>query len=236
MIAELGMIGPFFDVETHRREERPESSWSPMGELLVAPGLADAEGAGVGCVGADVLGERVRAVHAALSAGAPGEVPMRVAASVAHLGLVARVLAPALGVQLFGAELSFDAADLYWQNRLGGPFPLSVVVQTGCGGADVSGSEFVGQLGEVMCARFSVPGATVSGNVASAINSAAQLVAGARPDLAESARAIADRWLADDRIEGGQLRAGPDFRRRSCCLIYQVTGSREAVCGDCVLG
>ncbi|WP_201769921.1 (2Fe-2S)-binding protein, partial [Cutibacterium acnes] len=29
--------------------------------------------------------------------------------------------------------------------------------------------------------------------------------------------------------------AGRVFPRRSCCLYYQVSGSRIACCGDCVL-
>mgnify|MGYP002653128777 CR=1 FL=1 len=49
------------------------------------------------------------------------------------------------------------------------------------------------------------------------------------------ARRHADLFLAHPYVEGGHLRAGPNFRRRSCCLIYQVSGDRTAVCGDCVL-
>ena len=39
-----------------------------------------------------------------------------------------------------------------------------------------------------------------------------------------------------DKQRGGNLSSAPGFRRRSCCLIYQATGARVAVCGDCVLG
>ena len=38
-----------------------------------------------------------------------------------------------------------------------------------------------------------------------------------------------------DRVTGGVLRAGPGFRRRSCCLIYRVFGRPQGLCGDCVL-
>ena len=50
-----------------------------------------------------------------------------------------------------------------------------------------------------------------------------------------SAALMADRVLADPRVDGGVLRSGPEFRRNSCCLIYQLAGDREACCGDCVL-
>ncbi len=73
------------------------------------------------------------------------------------------------------------------------------------------------------------------GNVASAANSAAQLIAGARPDLGEGAYRAADLILADPRVDGGSLRSGTAFRRSSCCLIYRVGGGRSAICGDCVL-
>jgi ferric iron reductase protein FhuF len=45
----------------------------------------------------------------------------------------------------------------------------------------------------------------------------------------------ADAILADPRVDGGELRSGEDFRRKSCCLLYRLTGDRVAVCGDCVL-
>ncbi|HZE16291.1 MAG TPA: (2Fe-2S)-binding protein, partial [Mycobacterium sp.] len=36
-------------------------------------------------------------------------------------------------------------------------------------------------------------------------------------------------------IDGGALRVGPLFRRRSCCLIYRIANTRTATCGDCIL-
>jgi ferric iron reductase protein FhuF len=85
-------------------------------------------------------------------------------------------------------------------------------------------------------AGYSVSPRVLWGNVASAAHSAAVLVGTSRTDLAGPARSAADRLLADDRVEGGTLRSEPGFRRRSCCLIYRLSGSTAAVCGDCVLG
>jgi hypothetical protein len=40
-------------------------------------------------------------------------------------------------------------------------------------------------------------------------------------------RTGADAILTDQRIDDGALRVGPGFRRRSCCLIYRLAGTRR---------
>ena len=128
--------------------------------------------------------------------------------------------------------LPAGAAQLWWQDELGGPFPFSV----GAGGGVL---RLPGSAAEAITLAvrrgFGVSARVLWGNVASAANSAATMIGRARPDLAAAARGAADVVLADERVEDGVLRAGPDFRRRSCCLIYRLTGSTAAVCGDCVL-
>ncbi len=123
--------------------------------------------------------------------------------------------------------------DLWWQDRLGGPVPLSVT--SGPAGPLLPGPAVETITNEV-AARFSVSHRMLWGNVGSAANSAARLICIARPELADSAQAVADSILADSRVDDGVLRAGPNFRRRSCCLIYRLNDDRTAVCGDCVLG
>jgi FhuF 2Fe-2S C-terminal domain len=182
-----------------------------------------------------VLAGRVTRVRSALArGGAPDSVDLRVAASVAQLGLIARFLAPAIGVAaLHGDGTTVGLENCWWQDDLGGPFPLSLAL---CD--DRRFDPVVGVIESVTAATISaygVPPRTVWGNIASAANSAAQMIARSRPDLADRARTVADMVLADLRVEGGQLRAGPSFRRTSCCLIYQLTGDTSAVCGDCVL-
>ncbi len=84
-----------------------------------------------------VLAERVASVRAALAAsgGRPAEaVELRVAASVAHLGLVARVVSPLLGLaalhRLPSRPPTLD--DLRWHSALGGAF--AAVAAAGDGG------------------------------------------------------------------------------------------------------
>lgn len=221
--AELATLGPFFGVQTHDADDVPEAPWRPMAEL------AD---------GSRALRARIDAVRSSLAARIghrTDSIDLRVASSVAHLGLVARILAPVIGAAACGrVHISQALENLWWQDHLGGPFPLSVTVRTG--------SEFAG-LGptvEVLTQRIldhtGVSDRVLWGNVGSAVNSAAHLIAATRPELTDTARALADTFLRDPRIDDGALRAGPHFRRHSCCLIYQLTDDRSAVCGDCVLG
>ena len=75
------------------------------------------------------------------------------------------------------------------------------------------------------------------GNVASAVNGAATMIAAARPDLAAPAAGAAAALLADPALNGTyQGRPLRGFRRRNCCLIYRLSPSAPAYCGDCVLG
>lgn len=174
----------------------------------------------------DALAARVQKVRSALMGN--GEPETRVAASVAHLGLVARLIAPMIGAAALGEPVSWSLADLAWQDQLGGPYPLAVSA------ADTPGPPAVEAITGAF-GPFGVSPKVLWGNVGSAANSAAQQVGRVRPDLAELARQAADAVLSDPRVDGGALRSGPAFRRSSCCLIYQLAGDRAACCGDCVL-
>jgi hypothetical protein len=182
------------------------------------------------------LEARVRAVGAVLADRAdrpPSDIAIGVIASVAHLGLMARLLAPAIGALTLGHAISMSADDLWWQDRLGGPYPLSVARQP-VTQLRISGSAVEAITGAI-AKHYRVSERVLWGNVGSAANSAARLVSVARPDLTVTAHAAADGILADSRIDGGVLKAGPEFRRRSCCLIYRVANDRTAACGDCIL-
>lgn len=256
----LAGLGPFFAVERHDRSDSPSGPWRPL-DQLVRPGAA--------------LDARVRRVRAALAArgGRPADrIELRVAVSVAHLGLVARLIAPAVGATALGVSLAGDAGSLWWQDELGGPAPLSVAAVPGAvpaaipgdvpaagpasmsatatpeaptrvapggsaagAGPDPLAGSAIEAITRACLLGYSVSPRVLWGNVASAAVSAAGLVGTARPELAGAARAAADAMLADRRVEAGALRAGPEFRRRSCCLIYRLAGSTAAVCGDCVI-
>lgn len=223
----LDELGPFFGIATHTADQRMPPPWMSFAEAL-----NDDSG---------VLDGRVSRVRAALAAGTDIVVESRVAASVTHLGLVARIIAPTIGAHTLGEiRYSQSPTDLWWCDELGGPFPLSMTparppADAVEGRPETGPGDTVTALTTAVGDRFGVSARTLWGNVASAVNSAALLVGAAWPEHAGRARELADQLLADPRIEDGALRAGPEFRRRSCCLIYRVTGDRTAVCGDCVL-
>src|SRR5207245_4645455 len=54
------------------------------------------------------------------------DIEFRVAASIAQLGLCARLLSPALGAAAAGRALPVDTAQARWIPALGGPFRLSL--------------------------------------------------------------------------------------------------------------
>lgn len=218
-MTDLADLGPFFAVDVHHRSADPPPLWRPLSELLTD----------------EVMRSRVMRVRAALAAGAPsGDVEERVAASVTHLGLVARIVAPWIGSRSLGDKpISRRVDDLWWQDQLGGPFPLSVTAGATDGGWRESAPAI---LTEAFARTFGVSDRVLWGNVASATNSAARMIRAARPELSSAAHGAADEILSHHEVESGELRAGASFRRRSCCLIYRVSGDVTAVCGDCVLG
>jgi hypothetical protein len=187
----------------------------------------------------EALRARIGAVRRALAerSGDPAtEIPLRVAASVCHLGLVARLIAPFLAATaLCGpGRLDLRPAGVWWKDQLGGPVPLSVPER----GADHGLiDDVVGPLTAATGELVPVSPLVLWGNVASAINSAAALIAGQQPDLAPAAWAAAGDLAGHPHLAGERVPPGPGFRRSSCCLIYRLAapGTQKVVCGDCVL-
>jgi hypothetical protein len=216
-VDELAALGPFFAAGLHGYGETPAAPWRSVRDLTDDP---------------NVLDGRVTRVRSALARGGlPDSVALRVAASVAQLGLVARLIAPAVATGALQTAMAPD--DSWWQDQLGGPFPLSISLH------EISRIDpLVGVVESITAATasaYSVPLRTVWGNIASATNGAAQMIARNRPDLASRACDVADAILADPRVEGGRLRSRSSFRRTSCCLIYQLDREARSLCGDCVL-
>jgi hypothetical protein len=185
---------------------------------------------------AGVLDGRVTRVQAALAHGRSADtIELRVAASVTQLGLVARLIAPTIATAtLTSWRAAIVPDDCWWQDQIGGPFPLSIALREDDQPVDpIAG--VIESITTITVARYGVPARTAWGNVASAANSAAQMIGRSRPDSGLRARNAADAILADARIEGGALHSGPAFLRSSCCLIYRIDDETSAVCGDCVL-
>lgn len=146
----------------------------------------------------------------------------RVAGSLTHLSLVARLVSPVLAIGgLTGAIPDFRVANLRWKPQRGGPAPLAVVDDT------LHPPE---RLPDLVLATVEEVGRTLvdsrhirRGNVASAVASAGR--------LCPPAAALAAGLL----IELEPTSPDPHgFRRTSCCLYYRLD-PRAGVCGDCVL-
>lgn len=254
---ELAALGPFFAVRSHLPGAAPAAPWRP-GSELASP--------------TEPLAARIEAVRTALAAGGgpsgrtPAEVEPRVAGSVAHLGLTARLIAPALGAAVLRCPVDLRLAGLWWQDELGGAMPLSVPAPAGTGpdaavleppAAERRGpangaagqarpdegwermllDETITPVTAAVARLVTVSSRVLWGNVASAVNTAAAQVARQRPDLAPEAWLAAGHLLADPRLRAESCPPGPGFRRASCCLYYRLTpGEPAAICGDCVLG
>ena len=283
----LAELGPYFAIEVHEPAAPRSAPWLPLADLLHEPAVLTAR---IGQV-------REGLTIAATAAGQPPcQVEFRVAASVAHLGLAARLLAPVLGAEALGGVLLMEPDRAWWVPELGGPFRLSVPAPALTPAAPRSGPRPTAGLGSVQqpaapgsgprpaaglesvhrpaagpgsvhrpaapgrgrpasgacrdllagpvtelvaaVAARSVSPRILWGNVASAISGAATMIAAARPDLAGPARAAATTALQFPALASAA--DGPPgtsaFRRRSCCLIYRLSGEPgTALCGDCVL-
>ena len=229
LLADLAALGPYFAVDVHRPGSPLRPPWQPLDALIGSP---------------DALAGRIGEVRERLAAaaGCPGAaVEFRVAASIAQLGLCARLLSPALGAAATGRTLPVDVGQARWVPVLGGPFRLSLAeaaVDAEAGTA-ATAALLAGPITQIVRAveAMAVSPRVLWGNVASAVNGAATMIVAARPDLAGPAAETAAAMLANPALTGTfQGRPLQGFRRRNCCLIYRLSPERPAYCGDCILG
>ncbi|HZX08939.1 MAG TPA: hypothetical protein VFF46_38715, partial [Kribbella sp.] len=114
LLERIAGLGPFFGVEQHT-DPAPKPPWIRLSEIVDNPSILEDRVA------------RTRAYLAAASGQEPEAVELRVAASVTHLGLVARLISPALAAVALEGRVPVLALDqLYWQPVLGSAFPLSL--------------------------------------------------------------------------------------------------------------
>ncbi|QIQ01422.1 (2Fe-2S)-binding protein [Streptomyces liangshanensis] len=167
----------------------------------------------------------------------------RVAASVAQLGLAARLWSIALGCAVLGDGVpDLDPGRLHWDPDLTTPDDLWLAGPRFLPATAATVREVVQYGHLVPLARALRRDGHVSprllwGNAASALAGAARELAAwghrhGRPEVAARAHTLAAE-LFDHR----DLRATGDygagsFRRRSCCLHYRCPGG--GLCGDCV--
>ncbi|MGV9249901.1 (2Fe-2S)-binding protein [Streptomyces sp. NPDC003697] len=234
-LAALAPLGGFFVLRTGRAPHRP------LPTLARAYGSPHEDAGTRGGEGPDAhddpLAFRVRKVAGALRTAEP-----RVAASVAHQGLAARLWSAALGcAALYGRVPDLDAGLLGWDPDGSAPDdlwlaevrPLPADAETL---ARVVLDGHLAPLAAAVCARHRIAPALLWGNAASALAAAARLLerwalGSGHAGAGAHARDLSARLLAHPRLAAtGTLTRG-GFRRRSCCLYYRVPGG--GVCGDC---
>lgn len=235
LLGVLAELGPFFAIDTHDRGASPAGEWHAFGDLVVR---------------GDPVARRVSAVRdqlAAMGGQRSADVELRVAASVTHLGMVARIVSPVLAAATVAdTVLDVRPRGVWWQPELGGAFPLSIPNDQISGGSaamapiddEIARRVVDGPVRLLVNAMepFSVPHKTLWGNVASAFNGAATMIAATRPADAGKARDIAARLRRSEPLLGTGTVGAQGFRRTSCCLIYRAAPDRRGpVCGDCVL-
>ncbi|MEU9609552.1 IucA/IucC family C-terminal-domain containing protein [Streptomyces sp. NPDC048057] len=163
----------------------------------------------------------------------------RVAASIAHLGLAARLWSVALGsAALHGLVPVLDPERLYWTPDRSSPDDL-VLTEVRSRPASVAAIRDVVQrdhlvpLATALRRDTRISPRLLWGNAGSALAGAVRELdtwAGARgrPEVVERARALAAGLFAHPDL-AGTVR-GPAMRRTSCCLYYRAGGG---LCGDC---
>lgn len=218
-------LGPFFTVTAE-----PGPDWVTWAALV--------EGA--------PLQQRIAAVRAALAA-APStpDVDERVAASLTHLGLVARLVSPVLGAALVGGVLPVATPENV-HLRLSGtnPLPLALpearaVPVTGPPALAHAVDRFwlipaVQPLSTKVADCTGLSPQVLTGNTISAVAGALRMAGTAAPTLSRIATATLDAMLTGGTLAGSGIRSADDsFVRRSCCLLYRLPGA--GYCGDCIL-
>ena len=226
-LAALRPLGGFFPLRAAETPPRP------------LPTLAEVYAGRPRDVQSDPLDFRVRKAAAALRAPEP-----RIAASVAHLGLAARLWSVALGCAvLYGRLPALDPRRLHWDPDGSAPDDLWLPEARPSGReadaaalADAVLHAHLAPLAAAVRARHRLAPGLLRGNAASALAGAARALeqwarAHGRTEVAARTRALTSGLLADPLLAGTGTLTGTAFRRRSCCLYYRVPGS--GVCGDC---
>ncbi|WP_442812546.1 (2Fe-2S)-binding protein [Streptomyces sp. NBC_01210] len=217
-LEEVGSVGGFFALRTGTPGERQ----LPLARLYAgdtAPLTARI----------DTVATRLRAPE------------RRVAASIAHLGLAARLWSVALGsAALYGQLPDLDPTRLHWDPDRSAPDDLRLTVAHPLPATAETVREVVQYghlvpLADALHADVRISRQLLWGNAGSALAGAVrELHAWARrsgrPEVGERASALAAGLFAHPDLSGTVH--GPALRRRSCCLYYRCPGG--GLCGDCV--
>lgn len=212
-VAVLADLGAFFAIQSRS----PDGHWQPVSTLLTGATLAD----------------HVARVQGFLADRAGAPVETRVAASIASLGLFARLMAPYVGAAVARVPLPTPNPDaLSFQAMLSQPWPLHLSGALAPADPERALAVLVQPLIQRIGDEFSLSPIVLRGNLASGVFGSLGMIASTRPDLAAPAHELGARLLKGSLASTGTA-SGPRFKRSSCCLFYRIPGG--GYCGDCVL-
>ncbi|MFJ5259962.1 (2Fe-2S)-binding protein [Streptomyces sp. NPDC088387] len=228
-LAALRPLGGFFVLRTVVAPAEP--SGPPV------PTLAQVYGNTTSDVYRNPMTFRIRKVERALHAP-----ETRIAASIAQLGLAARLWSVALGcAALYGAIPDLDPRLLHWDADASAPDDLLLTEVRPLPGdaAGLAAAVLDGHLEpltDVLREDHGPAAGLLWGNAASALAGAGRELdrwarGEGRTDIAVRAGELTRELLAHPRLAATGTLTGTAFRRRSCCLYYRVPGG--GVCGDC---
>jgi ferric iron reductase protein FhuF len=227
LLRSVGELGEFFALPSV-----DNGPWMPIATLLGNP---------------DTVRDYVARTQTAIATGMGVErhlVPVKAAASSAHLSMVARLISPVIGAATcLDAIPAITAETLCWQQdsthrpafAIAG---VDFVPATGTQqAAEVIAESLIATvlapIGETVRAAVGLSPQILWGNIASAANGAVTVLGLSRPADETHGRALVDALIATAALAGTAEFTGSRFLRRNCCLFYQVPGG--GYCGDCVL-
>lgn len=221
-LAEVASVGGFFALRTNRPDG---GAHVPLARIYAG----------------DTAPLTFRVDKVAARLGAPER---RVAASIAQLGLAARLWSLALGpAALYGEFPDLPPDGLWWDAGLTSPHDLWLVAPPRPLPATAERIREVVQYGHLepladalgRDGRISRP--LLRGNAGSALAGAARELhtwarKNGRPEVGERALALAAELFRHPGLRSTGTLDGASFRRASCCLYYRCPSG--GLCGDCV--
>ncbi|GGN58323.1 hypothetical protein GCM10011579_021510 [Streptomyces albiflavescens] len=221
----LGALGDFFVLRTGVPTRGPLPT---LARTYATPRLEARDD-----VYADPITFRVRKVTQSLHAPEP-----RIAVSIAHQALAARLWSIALGAAaLYGQVPDLDPELLCWDPDGSVPADLwlsEVRALPATAVDEVVRAGHLAPLAAALHSRYRISPRLLWGNAGSALAGSVRGLdrwarANGRTDVADRAHALASRLFAHPDLSG--TLDPHTLRRRSCCLYYRLPGG--GLCGDC---
>lgn len=226
LLRSVAQLGEFFALPVV-----DDGAWQPVSTLLTETAICD-------------YTKRTQAAIASSMGVVESAVPLKAAASSVHLSIAARLLSPVVGAAIcLAAVPRLTSGTVMWQGDSSHRPALGVAQADWMRVSDphdaaktIAGTvirDVLAPLNDTMRSAAALSPQVLWGNVASAANGAVTVLAHTQPAAEQRGRALVAALVATAPLLDAAEIVGGQFRRRNCCLFYQVPGG--GYCGDCVL-